>query len=121
MARGVERGLAPPLRICPDQRRRVYGAVHGPERDALKTWGFDTASLNQVELWFGKIERGLLERRIFTSVPDLARKIRRYVTRYNENPKPIRWTYRNPAHRITTDSAVTGLRSYAGTHDSQFT
>jgi transposase len=63
--------------------------------------------LNQVELWFGKIERDLLARGIFTSVPDLARKIRRYIKRYNENPKPIRWTYRNPAHRITTDSAGT--------------
>ena len=64
--------------------------------------------LNQVELWFGKIERDLLARGIFTSIPDLARKIRRYITRYNEHPKPIRWTYSNPAHRITTDSAVTG-------------
>jgi transposase len=63
--------------------------------------------LNQVELWFGKIERDLLARGIFTSLPDLARKIRRYIQRYNENPKPIRWTYSNPRHRITTDSAVT--------------
>jgi hypothetical protein len=39
--------------------------------------------------------------------PDLARKIRRYITRYNEDPKPIRWIYSNPAHRITTDSADT--------------
>ena len=36
--------------------------------------------LNQVELWFAKIERDLLARGIFTSVPDLARKIRRYIT-----------------------------------------
>jgi len=64
--------------------------------------------LNQVELWFGKIERDLLARGIFTSIPDLARKIRRYIQRYNEHPTPIRWTYSNPAHRITTDSAVTG-------------
>jgi transposase len=63
--------------------------------------------LNQVELWFAKIERDLLARGIFSSIPDLARKIRRYITCYNHNPKPIRWTYRNPAHRITTDSAVT--------------
>jgi transposase len=35
--------------------------------------------LNQVELWFSKIERDLLERGIFTSVPDLARRIRRYI------------------------------------------
>src|SRR5215217_3922740 len=48
--------------------------------------------LNQVELWFAKIERDLLARGIFTSIPDLARKIRRYIKRYNEDPKPIRWT-----------------------------
>ena len=63
--------------------------------------------LNQVELWFAKIERDLLARGIFTSLPDLARKIRRYIKRYNQDPKPIRWTYSTPAHRITTDSAVT--------------
>lgn len=63
--------------------------------------------LNQVELWFAKIERDLLAPGIFTSIPDLARKIRRYITRYNEHPKPIRWTYSNPAHRITTHSAGT--------------
>jgi transposase len=62
---------------------------------------------NQVELWFAKIERDLLARGIFTSIPDLARKIRRYIKRYNEDPKPIRWTYNTPAHRITTDSAST--------------
>ena len=34
-------------------------------------------------------------------------KIRRYIKRYNEGPKPIRWTYSTPACRITTDSANT--------------
>ncbi len=55
--------------------------------------------LNQVELWFAKIERDLLARGIFTSLPDLARKIRRYITKHNEDPKPIRWTYSNLAGR----------------------
>jgi len=63
--------------------------------------------LNQVELWFSKIERDLLARGIFTSVADLARKIRRYIHRYNKAPKPIRWAYRNPAHRIGSTSAST--------------
>ena len=63
--------------------------------------------LNQVELWFAKIERDLLTRGIFRSIPDLARKIRRYITRYNDDPKPIRWIYSNPAHRITSNSAET--------------
>ena len=56
---------------------------------------------------YAATERDLLARGIFTSIPDLARKIRRYITRYNEDPKPIRWTYSNPAHRITTRSADT--------------
>jgi transposase len=64
--------------------------------------------LNQVELWFSKIERDLLARGIFTSVADLARKIRRYIRHYNKAPKPIRWAYRNPAHRIGSTSASTG-------------
>ena len=73
--------------------------------------------LNQVELWFAKIERDLLARGIFTSIPDLARKIRRYITRYNEDPKPIRWTYSNPAHRITTVARLfTARPSENGTH-----
>src|SRR3954463_932226 len=63
--------------------------------------------LNQVELWFSKIERDLLARGIFTSVADLARKIRRYIHRYNKAPKPIRWAYRNPAHRIGSTSVST--------------
>ncbi len=38
--------------------------------------------LNQVELWFAKIERDVIARGVFTSVPDLARKLRRYINAY---------------------------------------
>jgi len=64
--------------------------------------------LNQIELWFADIERGLLTRGIFTWLPDLARKIQRSITGYNEDPKLIRCVCSNRAHRITTDSADTG-------------
>jgi transposase len=64
--------------------------------------------LNQVELWFSKIERDLLARGIFTSVTDLARRIRTYIRHYNKAPRPIRWSYQNPAHRIGSTSAYTG-------------
>jgi hypothetical protein len=57
-----------------------------------------------VELWFAKIERDLLGRGIFTTVADLARKIRRYIRLYNKVPKPIRWAYRNPAHRTLSST-----------------
>src|SRR5215207_5278060 len=64
--------------------------------------------LNQIELWFAKIERDLLARGIFTSVTDLARRIRTYIRHYNKAAKPIRWSYRNVAHRIGSTSAYTG-------------
>ena len=35
--------------------------------------------LNQVELWFGKIERDAIVRGVFTSVSDLKRKLMRYI------------------------------------------
>ena len=44
---------------------------------------------------------------VFTSVADLARKIRRYIGHYNKAAKPVRWSYRNPAHRIGSTSAST--------------
>lgn len=66
--------------------------------------------LNQVELWFAKIERDVIARGIFPSVPDLSRKLLRYIRQYNKAPKPIKWVYRDPTHRITvgTNVAVTG-------------
>jgi transposase len=56
--------------------------------------------LNQVELWFGKIERDVIARGVFTSVPDLARKIKRYINAYSANAKPIQWKYSDPKRRI---------------------
>ena len=63
--------------------------------------------LNQVELWFGKIERDGIARGIFTSVPDLARKLMRYIRSYHRAPRPVKWTYADPSRRITTTSHVT--------------
>src|SRR2546427_9188655 len=48
--------------------------------------------LNQVEIWFSKIERDIIARGIFTSVKDLQRKIMRYIRRYNSEPKPFKWS-----------------------------
>jgi len=56
--------------------------------------------LNQVELWFSKIERDLIARGIFTSVKDLAKKIMRYISQYNRQAKPVKWTYKNTRNRI---------------------
>ena len=64
--------------------------------------------LNQVELWFAKIERDVIARGVFTSVPDLKRKLMRYIRRYNQAPKTVKWRYFDPTRRIdTSTSAVT--------------
>jgi transposase len=66
--------------------------------------------LNQVELWFGRIERDVVARGVFASVNDLARKLMRYIRHYNQHAAPIKWTYRDVSNRIipTSESAVTG-------------
>ena len=63
--------------------------------------------LNQVENWFARIERDVIARGVFTSVKDLARKLMRYIRHYNRAPKPIKWTYRDPSHRISLDTNIT--------------
>jgi transposase len=45
--------------------------------------------LNQVEIWFAKIELEVIARGIFISVPDPARKLRRYINAYSANARPI--------------------------------
>ncbi len=56
--------------------------------------------LNQVELWFSKIERDVIARGVFTSVTDLRRKLMRYIKQYNKTAKPVRWAYADPTRRI---------------------
>jgi transposase len=58
--------------------------------------------LNQVELWFSKIERDVISRGVFTSVADLRRKLLRYIRAYAKRARPVRWTYTDPKRRIIT-------------------
>ncbi len=63
--------------------------------------------LNQIELWFGKIQRQLLARGIFKSTAELDKRIRKFIEKYNQDPKPVKWKYRDPSRRIAIESAVT--------------
>jgi len=56
--------------------------------------------LNQVEIWFSKVERDVIARGVFTSVGDLARKLRKYIRAYGKSAQPFRWTYTDAARRI---------------------
>ena len=56
--------------------------------------------LNQVEIWFARIEREVITRGVFTSVKDLARKLMRYIRAYSRTAKPFRWKYSDVRHQI---------------------
>src|SRR6201998_3292312 len=56
--------------------------------------------LNQVELWFAKIERDVIATGVFTSAPHLKRKLMRYIRRYNQAPKTVKWRYFDPTRRV---------------------
>jgi len=56
--------------------------------------------LNQVGLWFSKIERDLIARGIFTSTRDLAQTIMRFSEHYNGTAKPVNRKYDDVTRRI---------------------
>ena len=56
--------------------------------------------LNQVEIWFSKLQRDVIIRGIFTSVQDLSRKILRYIRLYDKTAKPFKWKYNDVTKRI---------------------
>lgn len=71
-----------------------YPKVHLHYTPTYSSW------LNQVELWFAKIERDVIARGVFTSVPDLKKKLMRYIRQYNKHPKTAKWKYFDPTRRI---------------------
>jgi transposase len=56
--------------------------------------------LNQVEIWFARLEREVIARGIFTSVHDLAPKLMRYIRAYSKTARPFKWKYNDLRRRI---------------------
>src|SRR3984893_17441489 len=56
--------------------------------------------LNQIEIWFSKIQRDVIARGIFSSTTDLSRKLIRYIKQYNKTATPFRWRVKNADDRI---------------------
>jgi transposase len=80
----------------------VHPKVHLHFTPTYSSW------LNQVELWFSKIERDVIARGVFTSVSDLKRKLMRYIRQYNKSPRTVKWKYADPSRHISTQSVGTG-------------
>ncbi len=56
--------------------------------------------LNQVEIWFSKVERDVIALGIFTSVQDVARKLRRFNNAYSAERQadPVEIFRSDPPH-----------------------
>jgi transposase len=61
--------------------------------------------INQVERWFGLLTDQLLRRGVHKSVAQLENDVRNWITAWNDNPKPFRWTK-------TADEILNSLAKY---------
>lgn len=75
-------------------RQGAHPSVHFHFTPTYSSWR------NQVELWFAKIERDVIARGVFTSVPDLRKELLRYIKLHNTTARPFTWTYNNSKHRV---------------------
>src|ERR1700722_13736319 len=80
----------------------VHPKVHLHFTPTYSSW------LNQIELWFSKIDRDIIARGVFTSVSDLRRKLLRYIRHYNKSPRTVKWKYADPSRHLSTQSVGTG-------------
>jgi DDE superfamily endonuclease len=81
------------LRLRTGKERRAY-LTAGCSRHVIHFTPKHGSWLNQIEIWFGVLQRRVLRRGNFTSVEDLARKILEYIAYYNaHHAHPYEWTY----------------------------
>jgi transposase len=64
--------------------------------------------LNQMEIWFSRIEREVISRGVSSSVSDLARKLERYIRAYSAHAKPFKWKASDPTRHIGKVLFATG-------------
>jgi hypothetical protein len=86
------------------------GTTHAPkqlsrwltEQSAKQDWGVrfevhwlppNASWLDQIEIWFSILQRKLLQPNHFVSVAALEQAIAKFIARYNQTAKPIKWTY----------------------------
>lgn len=50
--------------------------------------------MNQIEIWFGIINRCLLKRKSYKSIEELEASILHFIEQYNLTAKPFKWTYK---------------------------
>ncbi len=86
--------------LTPHKTKKVAAFLEQHPRVQLHFTPTYSSWLNQVELWFARVERDVIARGIFVSVSDLSRKLMRYIRAYSKNARPFKWKDSNPKHRI---------------------
>jgi hypothetical protein len=61
--------------------------------------------LDQIEIWFGQLQSKVLRPNHFESVEELVQTILSFIDYYNQNAKPLNWTYTvdKLAHKLGMD------------------
>lgn len=68
--------------------------LHDPEHRIRFSYTPKHSSwMNQIEIWFGIINRKLLKRKSYISVEALETSIQRFIEQYNLTAQPFKWTY----------------------------
>jgi len=87
------------LNIHCGERWKQFNERHG-NRFHFHYTPLHASWVNQVEIWFARLEREVIARGIFTSVQDLSRKLMRYIRSYSKTARPFKWKYSDVRRRI---------------------
>ena len=90
------RPIGPRASWRPHKTRRVDEFLIAHLDDHLHFTPTYSSWLNQVEMWFGKIEGDVIGRGVFTFLADLKRKLMRHIRQYNKKARPVKWKYFRP-------------------------
>ena len=80
--------------ILKNQESRAEFLHHKDHRIRIVYTPKHCSWMNQIEIWFGIINRRLPKRKIYRSMEEPEASILRFVEQYNVMAKPFKWTYK---------------------------
>jgi hypothetical protein len=80
--------------------QKVASFLQAPPNVQLHPTPTYSSWLNQIEIWFSRIERDFIARGVFSSVRDLGRKPIRYIRACPKTARPFQWKYSSLRHHV---------------------